>query len=132
MSNELWRKSALELAEGIRNKQFSSREVVDAHLARIDEVNPKVNAIIAVLSDEVRASADAADKALASGSAIGPLHGVPYTVKINIDVAGQATTQGIPALAEAIPAIDASSSSAMVRCATWPAPTCAACRWACV
>ena len=107
MSNELWRKSALELAEGIRSKQFSSREVVDAHLARIDEVNPKVNAIIAVLSDEARAAADAADKTLASGSAIGPLHGVPYTVKINIDVAGQATTQGIPALAEAIPATDA-------------------------
>ena len=107
MSNELWRKSALELAEGIRSKQFSSREVVDAHLARIDEVNPKVNAIVAVLADEARASADAADKSLASGGAIGPLHGVPYTVKMNIDVAGQATTQGIPALAQSVPAIDA-------------------------
>ena len=107
MTNELWRKSALDLAEGIRSKKFSSREVVDAHLSRIDEVNPKVNAIIRVMGDEARTAADAADKALAQGGPIGPLHGVPYTVKINIDVAGQATTQGITALAEAIPAIDA-------------------------
>lgn len=84
-------------------KKFSSREVIDAHLARIDVVNPKVNALIHVMAEEARASADAADKALAQGGPIGPLHGVPYTVKINIDVAGQATTQGITALAEAIP-----------------------------
>ena len=99
MSNELWRKSALDLAEGIASKKFSSREVVDAHLARIDAVNPKINALVAVLAEEARAGADAADKALAQGGPIGPLHGVPYTVKINIDVAGQATTQGITALA---------------------------------
>jgi len=107
MSNELWSKSALDLAEGIRSKKFSSREVIDAHLARIDVVNPKVNALIHVMAEEARAGADAADKALAQGGPIGSLHGVPYTVKINIDVAGQATTQGITALAEAIPAIDA-------------------------
>ena len=102
MTNELWRNSALDLAEGIRSKKFSSREVVDAHLARIDEVNAKVNALIHVMADEARAGADAADKALAQGGPVGPLHGVPYTVKINIDVAGQATTQGIPALAQAL------------------------------
>jgi len=107
MTNELWRNSALDLAEGIRSKKFSSREVVDAHLARIDEVNPKVNALIHVMADEARTGADAADKALAQGGPVGPLHGVPYTVKINIDVAGQATTQGIAALAGAIPAVDA-------------------------
>jgi amidase len=61
MTNELWRNSALDLAEGIRSKKFSSREVVDAHLDRIDEVNPKVNALIHVMADEARAGADAAD-----------------------------------------------------------------------
>ena len=107
MSNELWRRGALELAGMITRKEVSSREVVDAHLARIDEVNPSVNAVVRRMDDEARAAADAADRALADGEILGPLHGVPVTVKENIDVAGTPTTNAVAALADAIASIDA-------------------------
>lgn len=105
--SELWQLGALQLAEKIRSGDTSSREVLEAHLARVDAVNPSVNAIVRRLDDEARAAADAADRAVAAGAPLGPLHGVPCTVKENIDVAGTPTTQGIPALAEAIASIDA-------------------------
>ena len=105
--SELWRLGALQLAERIRSKDVSSREVVEAHLARIDAVNPNLNAIVRRLDDEALAAADAADRAVAAGTALGPLHGVPCTIKENIDVAGTPTTQGTPFLAGAIAAIDA-------------------------
>jgi amidase len=82
----------------------SSREVVDAHLERIEAVNGDLNAIVVVLADEARAAADAAD---AASDRSGRLHGVPFTVKENIDVAGTATTSGVPALAEAVSPLDA-------------------------
>lgn len=107
MTDELWRRGALELAGLIARKEVSSREVVDAHLARIDAVNPAVNAVVRRLDDEARAAADAADAALASGNPMGPLHGVPMTVKENIDLAGTPTTQAVAALADAVAPIDA-------------------------
>lgn len=107
MSDELWRKSALELAGDIRQRRVSSREVIEAHLARIAEVNSQVNAVVRVLADQARVAATEADAAVASGDVLGVLHGVPITVKENIDMAGLPTTQGVPALAEAIPQLDA-------------------------
>jgi amidase len=107
MADELWRKGALELAGLIARKEVSSREVVEAHLARIDEVNPKLNAVVRRLDDTALAAADAADAAVASGAALGVLHGVPVTVKENIDLAGTPTTQAVVALADAIAPIDA-------------------------
>lgn len=107
MSNELWRKDALELASDIRNKRVSSREVLEAHLQRIEEVNTHVNAVVRVMADDARRAADEADADIARGHVRGPLHGVPVTVKENIDMAGLPTTQGIPLLAEAIPTEDA-------------------------
>jgi amidase len=104
MSDELWRRGAGELAELIASRQVSSREVVDAHLERIEAVNGDLNAIVVVLAAEARAAADAADAATERS---GPLHGVPFTVKENIDVAGTATTSGVPALAEAVAPVDA-------------------------
>lgn len=101
--SELWRLGATELAERIRSGAVSSREVVQAHLDRIEAVNPVVNAVTRVLADDALAAADAADAKAPEG----PLHGVPFTVKENIDLAGAATTQGIPALAEAVSAVDA-------------------------
>ncbi len=95
MSTELWQLSATELAEQIRAKQVSSREVIDAHLTRIDAVNPRLNAVTVVLTDEARGAADAADAALARGDVLGSLHGVPMTVKENIDLKGGATTSGV-------------------------------------
>ena len=107
MSNELWRESAHGLAARIRGGEVSSREVIDAHLARIEQVNPHLNAVVRVLADEARTAADAADRARANGDHLAPLHGVPFTVKENIDVAGTPTTSGVVALADAIASIDA-------------------------
>lgn len=103
MTDELWRKSAHELAVLIRDKQVSSREVVESHLARIDAVNEKVNAVTRVLAESALEAADTADETQASG----PFHGVPFTIKENIDCAGSATTQGVPAMANAIARVDA-------------------------
>ncbi len=103
MADELWQKSAVELAELIRNKEVKSRTVVESHLARIESVNPSVNAITVVLADSALAAADLADKS----DACGALHGVPFTVKENIDCVGSATTNGVQALADALPAMDA-------------------------
>ncbi|NCV75033.1 hypothetical protein EBW23_03710 [bacterium] len=114
MAQELWRKSALELAADIRTKKVSSREVVDAHLERIAQVNPHVNAVVRVLADEARAGADAADAALAAGKSLGVFHGVPFTIKENIDVVGYPTTQGIPALAEAFPTLNSPAVDRML------------------
>jgi amidase len=114
MTQELWRKSALELAADIRAKKVSSREVVDAHLERIAQVNGHVNAVVRVLAEEARAGADAADVALATGKPLGVFHGVPFTIKENIDVIGHPTTQGIPALAGAIPTLNAPAVDRML------------------
>ncbi len=107
MASELWQQSASGLAAMIAARHASSREVVDAHLARIEAVNPALNAVVTVLADSALAAADAADAAVAAGSALGPLHGVPFTVKANIDLVGSPTTHGVPAFAAAMPAEDA-------------------------
>ena len=107
---ELWQQSAGELARAIAAREVSSVEVVHAHLDRIEAVNPAVNAVTRVLADEALQAAKDADRAVADGGILGALHGVPFTVKENIDVAGTATTQGVPALAEAIAPIDAPTS----------------------
>jgi amidase len=105
--SELWRKGAVELAALIRDREVSSREVIQAHLDRIEAVNPHLNAIVRLLADQALAAADAADRAVADGASLGPLHGVPCTVKENIDLAGTPTTQAVPALAEAVAPVDA-------------------------
>jgi amidase len=105
--DELWRLGAGELAAMIAKGEVSSAEVVDAHLARIDAVNPRLNALTQVLADEARAGAAAADRAVAAGEPLGPLHGVPFTVKQNVDQVGCATNWGLAALAEALVPVDA-------------------------
>jgi amidase len=98
---------ASELAIAIRQGQVSSREVLEAHLERIADINPRVNAVTRVLAAEARASADEADHAIRRGRAGGALHGVPVTVKVNVDVGGSPTDDGMPAFAETVPASDA-------------------------
>ena len=97
--SDLTQYSASELAAMIRNGETSSREVVQAHLDRIRAVNDHVNAITVVLEESALAAADAADACKSSA----PLHGVPFTTKENIDGVGSATTQGVPALVDAMP-----------------------------
>src|ERR1700736_2345649 len=105
--SEIWQLSAAEMAHRIARRELSSAEVVDAHLARIDAMNPALNAIVRVLADEARAAAVLADRRLKAGETVGPPHGVPFTVKENIDMAGLPTTWGVPALAQAVVPIDA-------------------------
>jgi len=107
MSTDWWKKTATELARLVREGEVSSREVVEAHLARIDEVNPRLNAIVRRLDESALAAADRADARLATGEPVGALHGVPFTVKENIDLAGTPTTNSVPALADAIAPRDA-------------------------
>ena len=104
---ELWQHGAAELAAMIAARRVSCSEVVEAHLARIEAVNPKLNAVVRVLADSARAAARDADAAVGSGAALGPLHGVPFTVKENIDMAGLPTTWGMSALAQAVVPLDA-------------------------
>jgi amidase len=106
-TTELWRMGATELATAIRTEQASSRQVVEAHLRRIAAVNPVVNALTVVLREQALDAADAADRTLARGHDVGPLHGVPFTVKENIDLAGTATTVGMKMLAQTVAPVDA-------------------------
>jgi amidase len=111
--SELWQMGALELARMIRAGEVSSREVVEAHLVRVDKVNGQLNAIVRLLADEALVAADVADRAVADGRDLGQLHGVPCTVKENIDVAGTPTTQGVLALSEAVASVDAPTVARM-------------------
>jgi amidase len=107
ISTQLWQLGPRELADGIRKRSFSSVETVQAHLDRIAEVNPSLNALTRVLEEEALAAAAEVDAGLARGDSPGPLAGVPFTVKENIDLAGTATTWGVAALARAEAPVDA-------------------------
>ena len=91
---ELWQLDATDLARLIRTGQASAREAVDSMLGRLHKVNPAINAVVRVFETEARAAAETADAARARGHALGPLHGVPVTIKINVDLAGTATDNG--------------------------------------
>jgi amidase len=118
--SRLWQLGALQLAAKIRSGDVTSRAVVEAHLARIDSINPDLNAIVRRLDDEALTAADAADRAVAEGEELGVFHGVPFTVKENIDVAGTPTTQGVPALADANASIDSPTVARMRRAGAIP------------
>ena len=99
--NALWQLPAQALAAEFAAGRASAIDIVEAHLARIDAVNPAVNAIVQRCDDDARAAARALDAKRAAGAPLGALAGVPFTVKQNIDVAGQPTTYGLAALANA-------------------------------
>jgi amidase len=82
-------------------------EVVETHLRRIEAVNPSINAVVIVLAEPALEGAHAADRAVAAGGSLPPFHGVPFTIKDNIDVAGTPTTHGFKALAQVYPSRDA-------------------------
>ena len=92
--SELIFKSAKSIAVGIRARTFSAVEVVEAHLARINEVNGSLNAVVCLASERARTEARRADEVLARGHNLGPLHGVPITLKDSIDTQGVVTTGG--------------------------------------
>ena len=106
---ELWQWSATDLAAAIRAGEISSRELIDDVLDRIDEVNPALNALVAVDHDGARSAADEADRLIGSGAEVGPLHGVPVSIKANLAVEGQPTTSGVVAFADKVATADAPS-----------------------
>lgn len=91
--------SAVEIARGVASGELSAREVLDAHVRRIEEVNPRLNAVVVERFHEARREADEADAARRRGRAAGALCGVPLTIKESFDVAGTPTTMGLSARA---------------------------------
>ena len=97
----IWQWSAVETATAIRTNEVTSEQVVQTHLDRMHQANPALNAIVVDRSDEALEGAKAADEMLAAskrqGADVGPLHGVPVTIKTNIDVKGHANSNGVVA-----------------------------------
>ena len=106
-SDELCWMSAIELAGLIRRKRVSPVEVVDAVLDRIERLNPALNAYVTVTADEARRAARAAERALGRRAPVGPLHGVPFSVKDLVATRGVRTTFGTRLFADTVPAEDA-------------------------
>jgi amidase len=103
----LWQSSACELSEGIRRGTYSCRDVMDSVVGRIRAKNGELNAIVYDYTEEALAEAGRADEELASGTNRGPLHGIPVTIKENVDQLGKPTPNGIPAFAGVIAPDDA-------------------------
>jgi amidase len=108
---DLWRCSATELVAGYDRGDFTCAEAVADVVERVRTVNPELNAIVVDLGDTAMEAAATADAARAAGEPLGPLHGVPVTIKQNLDVEGQPTPNGLPALAGNV----APADSAVVR-----------------
>ena len=100
MTTDLPYSSAEDLALRIRRGDVSPVEVIDAHLERIDDRNDELNAYVEVLDDRAREAAAEAERAVAAGGELGPLHGVPVAIKDLEDVAGVRTTSGSKPMAE--------------------------------
>jgi len=97
MTDEIWRWDGTRMAEAIARREISSREAVSSCLRRMAQVNPRLNAVTVDLGEAARAAAERADQAVSNRGALGPLHGVPVTIKENVDQAGCATTNGVVA-----------------------------------
>ncbi|WP_340110022.1 amidase family protein [Pikeienuella sp. HZG-20] len=103
----LWRLGAADLAALIAKGEVSARDAAASAIARMEAVNPRLNAVVADLSAEAMTEAAALDERQAGGEPLGPLHGVPVTIKVNVDQKGHATTNGVPAFANVIAPADA-------------------------
>ena len=108
MNDDICFLNATEMVRRMRRKELSAREVLEAHLAQIARLNPQVNAIV-TLADGTLDAAKKAEKAVMSGEKLGPLHGVPFTVKDSIDTAGVLTQRGSPIFKGHVPDTDATA-----------------------
>ncbi|MEM7288166.1 MAG: amidase [Actinomycetota bacterium] len=106
--------SATEMARAVRKKELSSTELVQAHLDRIDAVNPMLNAVVTRCDDQALAAAADADRAVADGDRLGLFHGVPITVKDALDTAGIRTTGGSTGLRENVPDTNATTVQRLI------------------
>ncbi len=98
---------ANELARLVRTKVLSPIEVVQAHLDRIEDVNPRVNAVVTLLAEDALKAAKKSEKAVLNGDSLGVFHGVPFSIKDSIDYAGVPTQAGSRLFAQNIPSTDA-------------------------
>ena len=99
--------TALETAASIAAKEVSSRELLEAALSRVERLDGPINAVVALDAERALAAANRADEAVARGDELGPLHGVPITIKDSFQTEGLITTSGAPELAEFVPDKDA-------------------------
>lgn len=93
--SELWQKSASEITKLVKSGEVSAVEVTRSALARLDKVNPAINAVVTEMPEEALSAAKRIDKDIARGNETGILSGVPVTVKVNVDQVGHATTNGL-------------------------------------
>jgi amidase len=107
--DELGLTPATSLAAAIRHRTVSSRELLTLYLQRLDRLNPAINAVVTVDADRAMAAAQVADDQTAAGGQVGPLHGLPITVKDAIETAGIRSTGGAAELADHVPDADAPS-----------------------
>ncbi len=107
VSDDFAYRSAIDTAAAIARREVSSRELLDAAVARIASLDGPINAVVALDVERARSWAAAADAAVVRGDALGPLHGVPITVKDTFSTAGLVTTSGAPELAAYVPDADA-------------------------
>ncbi len=104
MSGELHELSVSELSAAIAARRASPVDVVEAHLARIAALEPRLQAFVEVYGHDARLAAEAADKAIGSGHGLGPLHGIPIAIKDLVEVEGRVTTGGSPSRKNAVSA----------------------------
>jgi amidase len=102
-------RTATSLLADLRDRKLGSRELLEHQLARVERLNPKLNAVVTLDAARARREADAADVARARGDGLGPLHGLPMTVKDCFETAGLRTTSGAPQLSDHVPAADATA-----------------------
>ncbi|HET6628039.1 MAG TPA: amidase family protein, partial [Nocardioidaceae bacterium] len=98
--------TAREMTAALADRRISARELLDLHLARIEQVNGDVNAVVSLDPERAREQAAAADDATARGERVGPLHGLPFAFKDTHQVAGWRTTFGSPLMADHVPTVD--------------------------
>ena len=106
--DEITSMTAVELVARLRRKEVSARDVLAAHLAQVDRLNPKVNAIVTLAAERAMADAARADELIARGASVGALHGLPVAHKDLVDTEGIRTTRGSPFYRDHVPARDAS------------------------
>jgi amidase len=107
MSGHLGQRSAVDLVAAVRTKEVGSKELLEHFLDRIEHLNPDLNAVVTLDAERARAAAAVADEAVAHGNELGPLHGLPITVKDALETAGIRSTGGATELADHVPGIDA-------------------------
>ena len=95
--------TALDMVQSIRGKEISCREVMESHIEQIEDINPKVNAIVTLDVDKGLKEADAADKAIGRGDDVGLLHGIPVAHKDLVPTKGMRTTFGSPLYSDYVP-----------------------------